>query len=312
MEKREFQVAVILVNYNSSLFTVDCIRSIVQHTAARLRYQVIVVDNNSSAEEFKNLENVSENRNVRIVRSKINLGFSGANMMGVQWADADYYYFLNNDCLLLNDGLSILHQFMEDNPGAANVSGEMFIANGEYEYNFRYFPSLALKLFGSRVLRLFDPERYPSRHKRFTKPTRVDLVNGSSMFIRALPFEEIGGFDTHYFLYCEEEDIALRLNRAGYQTYLVPAARYQHFISRSTQGDGKINLLFLKEFYISFLYYFSKNYGLVYSLVIRCLYFLKIGRKFYKHWDYARLAFFILRGAPAKYSIRFKQKISGA
>jgi GT2 family glycosyltransferase len=286
------------------------VRSILTQTSSALRVQIIIVDNNSTAEEFKKLGVVETSDTIQLLRSKINLGFSGANMIGVQHADADYYYFLNNDCVLLNDCPSLLYHFMEEHPVVANASGEMFIGNGTYEYNFRYFPTLSLKIFGSGILRLFRPADYPSRHTRFTVPTRVDLVNGSSMFVRAQAFEQIGGFDTRYFLYCEEEDIALRLFRAGYQTYLVPEARYQHFVSKSTRQDGTINLPFLKEFYISFLYYFAKNYGSVYRWAIQSFYVVKIGRKFYKNWDYARLAFFIAKGAPATESLRFKQSLS--
>jgi GT2 family glycosyltransferase len=126
------------------------------------------------------------------------------------------------------------------------------------------------------------------------------------MFIRAIPFEKIKGFDTRYFLYCEEEDIALRLRREGFSTYLVPAAKYQHFVSRSTQQEGSINLPFLKEFYISFLYYFGKNYGPFHRLFIQLFYVIKIGRKVFSNLDYGRLAWFILRGAPEKESLRYR------
>lgn len=231
-------------------------------------------------------------------------------MLGVQLAHADYYYFLNNDCILLNDCISVLHKFMEQTPSAGNCSGEMFNAKGNYEYNFRYFPTLKLKLLGSGLLRLFSPEKFPSKHKRLESPTQVDLVNGSSMFIRATAFEEIGGLDTNYFLYCEEEDIALRLSRAGYATYLVPEAKYQHFENKSSQSSHAIRLPFLKEFYISFLYYYSKNYNRAYCFAIQLLYFFKTLRKFYKNTDYAVLAWFILKGAPVRESLRFKQKIS--
>ena len=310
MEKRKFQVAVILVNYNSSKYTIDCIQSIFKQSSSTTHFQVIVVDNNSEKEDFQRLEEVKGLENVTVFRSKLNVGFSGANMLGVQLASADYYYFLNNDCVILNDCLSILLDFMESHPHVGNCSGEMLISNDKYEYNFRNFPSLALKLLGSGLLRLLYPERFPDRHRRLEKPTRVDLVNGSSMFIRARPFEAIGGFDTNYFLYCEEEDIALRLYRAGYFTFLVPPARYKHFISRSTQSDGKINLPFLKEFYISFFYYVSKNYGYGHRLAMRWFYIFKIGRKFYKNSDYLRLAMFVAGGAHMKHSLRFKQKIS--
>lgn len=307
---RKFRIAVILVNYNSSDFTINCVRSIEQQTVSSLRHQIIVVDNNSRTEEYGKLNVLKNKQNIIVYRSRINTGFSGANMMGVQLADADYYYFLNNDCVLLNDCLSILSGFMDNHPRTANCSGEMFVANGQYECNFRYFPSLALKLLGSGFLRIFNPERFPSRHKRLTAPTKVDLVNGSSMFIRATAFSEIGGFDTNYFLYSEEEDIALRLNRAGYSSYIVPSAGYQHFVSQSTQSDNRINLVFLKEFFISYFYYFNKNYNRLYCGAMQVFYFFKMIRKFYKNRDYARIAFFIASGAPVRESLRFKQKIN--
>lgn len=306
---RKYQVAVILVNYNTSHYTLNCIQSIHRLTSS-VNYQIIVIDNNSRREEFNKLLELKSQARIQLVRSKINIGFSGANMMGVQLADADYYYFLNNDTILLNDCLGILYHFMESNPHVANGSGEMINGKGDYEYNFRYFPTLALKLLGPGLLRIFNAERYPSRHVRFKEPTRVDLVNGSSMFIRATPFEEIGGFDTNYFLYCEEEDIALRLSRHGYQTFLVPEAQYQHFENKSSASDNEIRLPYLREFYISFLYYYSKNYNALYRMAIQFLYFFKLLRKFYKNLGYASLAFFVAAGAPAKHSLRFKQKIS--
>lgn len=309
MANRKFDVAVILINYNSSQYTIDCVRSI-QANTPDIKYQIIIIDNNSHHQEFEKLNSLQGISEVIIFRSKLNTGFSGANMMGVQLADADYYYFLNNDCILLNPCLSILYSFMEQNRKVANCSGEMFNAKNEYEYNFRYFPTLTLKIFGSGLLRLFAPEKYPNKYKRLEKPTRVDLVNGSSMFIRATAFESIGGFDTNYFLYCEEEDIALRLHRQGYQTYLVPEAKYQHFENKSSASEHAIRLPYLKEFYISFLYYYSKNYNSLYRMTIQILYFFKLFRKCYKNYGYARLAFFVLAGAHMKHSLRFKQTIS--
>ncbi len=310
MNLRKYQVAVILINYNSSQYTLDCVKSIFEKTSDAVNYQIIIVDNNSVREEFQKLDVLKDIAGVQIIRSKINTGFSGANMLGVQFADSDYYYFLNNDCLLLNDCITILHNFSESNPQVANCSGEMYNAEMEYSRNFGFFPSLALKLLGSGVLKIFYPSNFPSKYKKLENPTQVDLVNGSSMFIKAIPFEEVGGMDTNYFLYCEEEDIALRLRRKGYSSYLIPEAHYQHFISKSTKFDNSINLTFLKEFYISLLYFYRKNYGNVYCFSIQVLLFLKMLRKFYKNWDYVRLAFFILNGAHFKHSLRFKQKIS--
>jgi GT2 family glycosyltransferase len=255
------------------------------------------------------LQALRSKADVHLFRNKMNTGFSVANMMGVQLADADYYYFLNNDTVLLNDCLSIFYSFLERNSRVANCSGEMFTASREYEHSFRYLPTLSLKLLGTGILRKVWPERFLDKYTRLTRPARVDVVSGSSMFIRATAFEDIGGFDTNYFLYLEEEDIALRLERGGHQTYLIPDAQYQHFVSKSTQVDNKINLPFLKEYYISLLYYYDKNYNRVYRYMFQIYHFIKTVRKFYKNRDYVTLALFIASGAPLKHSLRFKQKI---
>lgn len=304
---RKFQVAVILINYNSSQYTLDCINSI--RSQSSVRYQIIVIDNNSRSSEFDKLSALREFKEVTLVRSKLNVGFSGANMMGVQVADADYYFFLNNDTILLNDCLSIFVSFMESHIQVANCTGEMFNEKNKHEYSFQYFPTLIIRLLGTGIFKKLSPHRFPDKRKRYEKPIRVDLVSGSAMFIRASYFEEIGGFDTNYFLYCEEEDIALRLSRQGYLTYLVPEAKYQHFESKSSVSDSSIRLPYLKEFYISSLYYYTKNYNVLYRMAIQFLYFFKLLRKFYKNIAYVRLAFFVAGGAHLKHSLKFKQKI---
>jgi GT2 family glycosyltransferase len=308
--KRKHQVAVILVNYNSSTYTLNCVNSIIAQTTGSLPYQIIIIDNNSRPEEYEKLLPLRTLKQAILFRSRLNVGFSGANMIGVQLAEADYYYFLNNDCILLNDVISILYTFSEKHAEVASCTGEMFTADMEYHHSFTYFPSLALTLLGSGLLRRVNPSGFPRKRIRYKNPMPVDLISGSSMFIKATPFEEMGGFDTQYFLYCEEEDIALRLKRSGYQTYLVPEAKYQHFIRKSTDADDFHRFLFLKEFYISLLYYYRKNYGFGYRAAVQFFLFFKMLSKSLTRRNYFKLAFFIAAGAHVKHSLRFRQKIS--
>ena len=142
MAKRKYQVAVILINYNSSRYTLDCVNSIFTRTSSDLHFQIVVIDNDSRPDDHYQLKVLQSKEHIQVFRSKINIGFSGANMMGVQLANADYYYFLNNDCLLIDDCLEKLYSFLEQHPQVANCSGEMFDAALEYSRNFGYFPSL--------------------------------------------------------------------------------------------------------------------------------------------------------------------------
>ena len=83
---RKYDVAIILVNYNSSDFTISCVDSIFEKTSSSIQFQVILVDNNSSKGEFEKLDSLRGRQDVTIFRSRQNIGFSGANMLGVQLA----------------------------------------------------------------------------------------------------------------------------------------------------------------------------------------------------------------------------------
>ena len=151
----EYDVAVILINYNSSDFTIECISSIIQKTNADLSYGVVVIDNASEDQDYTNLLNglskFDEEISLHLFRSKINTGFSTGNMMGIQFISAKYYFFLNNDCHLQNDCLNILFDFCEKNPETALCSPQLFKENGEYQPCFDYFPYLITKIFTTNI-----------------------------------------------------------------------------------------------------------------------------------------------------------------
>jgi GT2 family glycosyltransferase len=301
------QVSVIIINFNSSGFTAACIGSLKAHTAPGLAYEIIVVDNNSKPEDYQQLVQSCEGTaGVKIIRSIVNLGFSGGNMLGLQAAKGAYLYFLNNDCEVLNDNLSLLYAFMQARREVGVCTGQMHDGNLAFHHSFNYFPTLPLRLLGSAVLRLFSPDRYPDKKLAYKQPLAVPAITGAAMFIDREKFAVLGGFDTTYFLYCEEEDVCLRMRQRGYAVYLVPAARFKHHMGKSTTRNFPIEL----ENYISLLYYHRKFNSYPAYLVFKLLYFFKSIRKVFRHRLYGKLAFYILLGAPMKYSLKHKQQLS--
>lgn len=302
-------VAIILINYNSSEYTIKCINSIKSTITDKLVYRITITDNASDTDDYEALEKfISENNDdniIQLYRSKINLGFSAGNMMGVQNVDADYYFLLNNDCILQNDCVGILHRFCENNSHVALCSPQLFDANDTPIPCIDYFPTLKTKFFGSGILSLSNSNSYVRRKGKYKNPIQVDVVSGSQMFVRAKYFFDIGGLDTTFFLYCEEEDLALRFNNAGYKTYLVPQARNYHLGSAST----KKSLAIKKEFYISFLYFYRKHYGVIDTFLIKIITSMRLLRKSTRDSDNLKLALFVMSGANLKYSLRHVQKI---
>ena len=231
---QQAKIAVVILNYNSADHTLRCLEALRSHSTSLP--ELVVVDNASAPEDQAKLEPLAR-QGVKLVLSPRNLGFSGGMMLGFsQVRDADYCLLLNNDCEFQNDVLAALRDFMESHPDAALCGTAMRDESGKPRSSFNYFPSLWHSLFGYGLSKLLNPERHPDRRREHSAPIRVDVVSGAAMFMRCSVLHELGGLDTGYFLYCEEEDYALRVHRAGLQTWLVPQAHIMHVGGASSQG----------------------------------------------------------------------------
>ncbi|WP_128547859.1 glycosyltransferase family 2 protein [Larkinella soli] len=301
------RVSLIILNYNSSGYTLDCVASIRRHTRMA-ETEIIVVDNGSREDDFEALHSLNGLPSVRLVRSRLNLGFSGGHSFGLQFTDPSsaYYFFLNNDCLLLDDVCTRLYAYMEAHRNVGVCTAQAINRADQPEPSFGYFPRLSAKLLGHAVVRKLRPAHYPPRKDAYREPVPVPVVTGSAMFVRATAFWQVGGFDPAYFLFCEEEDICRRLNRAGWSAVLVPDVRFRHIGGGSTNR----NLLIEKEYYLSLFYYFRKYESNPTRLALQLFYLVKVGRKSVGNRRYRELVWFLLRGAPVRESLRYQQGLA--
>ncbi len=296
-------VSIIIINYNSSKYTLECIDAVIAKTSEEISYEIIVVDNNSAIEDYKNLkQNFPYKENIQLHRSNINTGFGGGNMFGAQSANSDYLLFLNNDAMLLNDCLGILLSFMKTNPKVGVCTAQNFDENNKFVPSFDHNKGLRRLLFGRGFLEKNNPTLYPKRKKEYTEPLQVNWVNGAFLFFDAKAFSQVGGFDANIFLYWEEMDICHRLKNAGFESILVPEARILHYQGVST-GSSKI---IDKEAYISYLYVLRKNFGYFKSQLIRVYLTFALLLK-PKKWFLLPI---VLDNNPLSQSLKTKQKIT--
>ena len=296
------RLGIIVLNYNGAELTRRCVESVLAHTPEALDYEVLVVDNGSREADREALAtSLCDRPRVRVLYSRMNLGFGGGHQFGLQFLDADYYLFLNSDCRFLNDAASALIAFMEGAPKAALASALSFDTEGNFQCTYHPAPNLAELLLGRAFMRRFHPARYPERHLPPDAPLATEVVTGATLFVRAEVFLSLGGFDPFFFLYCEEEDLAFRMRRAGWGVWVVPAARIEH----AGRGSTPQGMAYRREFFISFLHYLRKHHGPVNALAIRWFYVLKLVRRAGRDPHALALARFVLRGAPQSASLRF-------
>ena len=150
-----FDIAAIIINYNSSKLTQECVDSIIEKTPSSLSFQIIIVDNCSEKEDFLSLKQYCDShpfKNLQLIRSKINTGFGGGNMTGFHFSNAKYVAFVNNDTLFLNDCFSILKSAIEKDNSIAVVGGQSFTETGKQMVAFDHFASISKELFGRDFL----------------------------------------------------------------------------------------------------------------------------------------------------------------
>ena len=311
MRSTKLDLAIIIINYNSSEFSKKCIQSVLENTTNTISYQIIIVDNASKNKDYEALKNfISDLKNTKVslYRSRINTGFGGGNMYGVQFANANYYLFLNNDTILIKDPIKICFDFMEKTEDAALCGPQIFNEYQKKEVSFDHFTSIGREIFGKKMLEIVFPRTKPDRRKQYTKPLSVDYVNGSFMFFRSKDFDSVGGFDTNIFLYFEESDICYRLKKKNRKTYFVPSASYLHYQGMSIQKTAW-NIRTKIELKTSMFYVIRKNYGYLHYQILRVFFILRYGLVSIVKPKYFKLFHRILIGLPMGKSLKHEQSI---
>lgn len=293
-------ISVIIINYNSSEFTINCIKSLMaleQHSVSK---EIIVIDNNSSPVDYNQLlDGLKEYQNIILKRSIINTGFGGGNMLGAQYASGDYLLFLNNDVVLNNNAITMAYDFMQEHANVGVCTAQNYDEYGKFVPAFDHNKGLRKLIFGRRFIETFFPKQFPNRKTNHQNPIEVNFINGAFMFFRKKAFEKVGGFDTNIFLYFEEMDICFRLKKNQFSSVLLPEASITHYQGAST---GQ-NILISKEGFISYLYVLKKNYGYCKYKTIQL--YLSITFLFKpKKWNLLPI---VLKGGNLELSLKQKQ-----
>ncbi len=302
--KKNIDISFITINYNSSHYTIELIKSIQKFTT--VEYEIIIVDNASQEEDFKNLEAfVVGFGNIKLIQNRINTGFASGNMLGVNSASGEYYFFINNDTKLLHDCGMIMKSSLDIHPNIALATAKVNDEKGKFSSSYKLFPSLSKELFGNSFARKLSKNNFPSNKIQLDIPTLVEVVSGSCMFFRASAFCEIGGFDTAFFLYCEEEDISKRVWNIGKEVVFLPEVEIYHASGGSTQKSFEIE----REYYISYKHLIFKHFNSLSAFVLLFLQLFKLLRRSFKRKNGWKLFLFGLFGFGSKNSLRYLQKI---
>ena len=232
-------LTIIIVTLKSENIIHQCIKSIDQNVP-------IIVVENSNNQKFKD-ELESKYKNLKCILSGSNLGMGAGSNVGIKAATTDYLFILNPDATL-----------------DPNTLDELFLASK--------------KLSGFAILSPINVDlNFPNyKTKEIPKdentPFQVDYVDGFSMLLNKNKFNDVIHFDENFFLYLENNDLCLRVKRAGGSVYIVPTAKINHRGSMTVDAKYKDEVELSRNWHWiwSKFYFNKKNFGFS-KAIIECL-----------------------------------------
>ncbi len=239
-------VAVVIVSFNTCAILRECLDSVFAE-AAQLAVtggaiEVHVVDNDSRDGSAAMVER--EFPAVRLVRSKINLGFGAANNVALRIIldenRARSIVLLNSDAFLHPGALAAAIEHMEREPEAGCGGARLVYRDGRWQASARRFHSiLDDALVASGLAAAFPQSRFFGRFDRtWADPheaAQSDWVPGAFMILRPAALRETGLFDERFFLYDEEVDLCRRLHSMGWQVWYWPDIGVTHVCGESSR-----------------------------------------------------------------------------
>ncbi len=248
-------LSVIIVSYNTSQITKECIESVIASLRdSGIKYEILVVDNNSSDDSVAQLKNLSaEHKQLHLIENDKNLGFGPANNLGVKKSKGEYLLLLNSDTVVLNNAIEKLLNFTKSNNDADFVGGKLLNKDQTPQPSTGPYYSLPV-IFGALFLR---GDYWGLTRQSPEKVKRVDWISGACILTKKEYYEKLDGFDEDIFMYMEEIDLLHRARELGYHVYFYPDAHFIHYGSLSS-GNRTYPIL---QVYRGFIYLYNKHHS---------------------------------------------------
>jgi len=218
------KISIIVVSYNSEEYKKQCLDSVFNQNFTD--YEIIVIDN------------ASNDRTVRVVRSlinkKINLeindrneGFPEAVNKGIGLSEGEHILVLNADAVL---GYNFLSEISKNIETLAKDIGMIGVKILKKDSSEKIIDSTGLKL--SNAIRFFDTGKGEKDNGQYDKTGDLFGPCAAAGIYRKELLEDIKidgeYFDEKFFCLIEDFDVALRARRKGWKSVYLPDAVCYH------------------------------------------------------------------------------------
>lgn len=273
-------LAALVVNYGTAELTIAAVESLLNSDLPGLDMEVHVVDNASPSGDAEMLTNAAANlgwgSKVSLYLEKTNHGFGRGNnivlrKLAHQDKPPERVFFLNPDARVQHSTVQTLSDFLDEHPKAALAGCKIINPATQKAVTSAFRFPTALNEFVSAiqfgpVSRLFPKAHIPMAADLPTM--EVDWVAGAAFIARFEALQDVGFYDDDFFLYYEEVDMMLQIQKADQEIWYVAETSVEHIAGAATGLGGEKNTArkpLPAYWYDSWRLYITKNHGRVYA-----------------------------------------------
>ncbi len=225
------KITVIIPTKDSPDLLSRCLNSLYDKTSYP-DFEVILVDNDTTDPDALNA--MRAHPVTRLYLSNP-FNFSRANNLGAKHATGKYLVFLNNDTeIIAARWLDHLLYYSEQSDVGA-TGALLFHENGAVQHGGVV---LGMRGTADHVMRGFSAQA-DGYAGSLSCAREVSAVTAACMMVRRSRFEELNGFNEHFFTIYQDLDLCLRLRKRGFRIIWTPQASLVHHesVSRKTDYD---------------------------------------------------------------------------
>ena len=228
-----FDISIIIVNYKVKEYIIPCIESIYKYTSKSLRYEILVIDNNSNDGSIDAIK--SQFSDAKIYENTENIGFSKAVNQGAETAIGKYIFILNPDTKLIEDSISILFTFLEKHETVAVVGPAIVTESGIKQQSYWKEPTLINTILSIYHLDFLNYKKN-YRNEIGDKTILVDAISGGAFFVQRDVFQNLNGYHPNLF-WMEDIDFCTKVRKLDNKIIYYPETKIIHYGGKSAEKN---------------------------------------------------------------------------
>ncbi len=216
-------VSVTVVTYNSGRFIRRCLESVLAQR--RQPVEVIVIDNASSDGTCDILERFEDS--CCIVYNEENIGFAAAQNQAIALSRGEWILTLNPDMFLLSNFVESLVATARLDPAIGTVCGKLLLSDAKFDLDDRQRLD-STGMYFTPMLRHKDRGCMETNNGEYQQYEYVFGATAAAACYRRAMIEDISiegeFFDSEFFAYREDADVAWRAQLMGWKCVFDPHA----------------------------------------------------------------------------------------